>query len=182
MGAPRGAPPPKLAQHPHACPYWPFTLECPPCSLILPGLGVSSFRKPSWLLFSLGEEPPLACANDKDPCPLSWCPMVPPLPRCLCDSLSEGPLWRERGTAGMGAPRGEMALLLCSAPLTPASLHSVLLETHDTALSPAKSPVRDWKKAYFFFFWPCCVACGILVTQRGIEPWPPAVEVWSPNH
>ena len=52
----------------------------------------------------------------------------------------------------MGAPRGEMALLLCSAPLTPASLHSVLLETHDTALSPAKSPVRDWKKAYFFFF------------------------------
>ena len=32
------------------------------------------------------------------------------------------------------------------------------------------------------FFWPCHVACGILVPQRGVEPVPPAVEVWSPNY
>ena len=34
----------------------------------------------------------------------------------------------------------------------------------------------------FFLFWPCHVACGILVPWPGIEPGPPAVEVWSPNH
>ena len=34
----------------------------------------------------------------------------------------------------------------------------------------------------FFFFWPRCAACGILVPQPGIEPVPPAVEVWSPDH
>ena len=26
------------------------------------------------------------------------------------------------------------------------------------------------------------MACGILVPQPGIEPVPPAVESWSPNH
>ena len=26
------------------------------------------------------------------------------------------------------------------------------------------------------------MACGILVHQPGIEPVPPAVEAWSPNH
>ena len=30
-------------------------------------------------------------------------------------------------------------------------------------------------------FRPCCVACGILVPQPGMEPVPPAVEGWSPN-
>ena len=29
----------------------------------------------------------------------------------------------------------------------------------------------------FFFFWPCCTVCGILVPQPGIKPVPPAVEV-----
>ena len=32
----------------------------------------------------------------------------------------------------------------------------------------------------FFFFWPLHVACGI--PWPGIEPGPPAVEAWSPNH
>ena len=36
--------------------------------------------------------------------------------------------------------------------------------------------------SFFFFFWPLGLACGILVPQPGIEPRPPAVEVWSPNH
>ena len=31
-------------------------------------------------------------------------------------------------------------------------------------------------------FWLCCVACGILVPQPGIEPAPPAVEAQSLNH
>ena len=34
----------------------------------------------------------------------------------------------------------------------------------------------------FFFFWPHLTACGILVPRPGIEPMPPAVEVWGPNH
>ena len=32
------------------------------------------------------------------------------------------------------------------------------------------------------FFWPHCVACGILVPQPGIKPTLPALEAWSPNH
>ena len=31
-------------------------------------------------------------------------------------------------------------------------------------------------------FWPCHVACGILVPRPGMEPIPPAVEVRSLNH
>ena len=34
----------------------------------------------------------------------------------------------------------------------------------------------------FGFFWPCHVACGILVPRPGTEPVPPAVEVQSLNH
>ena len=33
-----------------------------------------------------------------------------------------------------------------------------------------------------FYFWPHCVACGILFPWPGIEPTPPALEAWSPNH
>ena len=35
---------------------------------------------------------------------------------------------------------------------------------------------------FFFFFFPlrlCCIVCGILVPWPGVEPVPPAVEVWS---
>ena len=32
------------------------------------------------------------------------------------------------------------------------------------------------------FFWPCYVACGILVPSPGIEHGSPAVEAWSPNY
>lgn len=31
-------------------------------------------------------------------------------------------------------------------------------------------------------FWPCHAACGILVSQPGIEAEVPAVEAWSPDH
>ena len=34
----------------------------------------------------------------------------------------------------------------------------------------------------FFIFWLHCMACGILVPWPGINPVPPAVESWSPNH
>ena len=37
-------------------------------------------------------------------------------------------------------------------------------------------------KFFNYFFWPCHVACGILVSQPGVEPMPPAVEVQSLNH
>ena len=33
-----------------------------------------------------------------------------------------------------------------------------------------------------FFFWLCCMACGILVPQPGIKPRPMAVKALSPNH
>ena len=40
-----------------------------------------------------------------------------------------------------------------------------------------------WATLYFFFFfWPRLAACGILVPGPGIEPAPPAVEAWRPNH
>ena len=35
---------------------------------------------------------------------------------------------------------------------------------------------------YTVFFWPCCMACGILVPRPGIKPMPPAVEAWRSNH
>ena len=31
----------------------------------------------------------------------------------------------------------------------------------------------------FFYFWPHCTSCGILVPQPGIKPTPPAKEAWS---
>ena len=34
----------------------------------------------------------------------------------------------------------------------------------------------------YFFFWPRCTACGILVPRTGIEHVPPALEAWSLNH
>ena len=45
--------------------------------------------------------------------------------------------------------------------------------------------VRVWGFPFLFFLsflWPCCTACGILVPRPGIEPTPPALEAWSPNH
>ena len=35
---------------------------------------------------------------------------------------------------------------------------------------------------FFRCFWPCLVACGILVPRPGIEPGPSAVKALSPNH
>ena len=35
---------------------------------------------------------------------------------------------------------------------------------------------------YYYCFWLCCVALRILVPQPRIEPAPPGVEVWHPNH
>lgn len=34
----------------------------------------------------------------------------------------------------------------------------------------------------FFFFWPCRMACGLLVPQPEIEPWPLAVRAPRPIH
>ena len=35
---------------------------------------------------------------------------------------------------------------------------------------------------YYYYFGRRCMACGILVSQPGIEPMPPAVETWSLDH
>ena len=43
--------------------------------------------------------------------------------------------------------------------------------------------MAEWQgESPFFFFWPCRVACGILIPPPGIEPGFPAVKVPSPNH
>ena len=34
----------------------------------------------------------------------------------------------------------------------------------------------------FNFFWPSCIAGGILVPGPGIEPMPSAAKAWSPTH
>ena len=34
----------------------------------------------------------------------------------------------------------------------------------------------------FFFFWPCCVACIILIPWPGVEPMSPALESQNLNH
>ena len=36
--------------------------------------------------------------------------------------------------------------------------------------------------SFFKKFWPCCMACGILVSQPGIKPSPPVIEAQSLNH
>ena len=36
--------------------------------------------------------------------------------------------------------------------------------------------------SWFIYFWPCCVACRILVPQPGLEPIPHAMGVQSLNH
>ena len=36
--------------------------------------------------------------------------------------------------------------------------------------------------SFFFFFWPCREAYGILVPQRKIKPASPAVEAQNLNH
>ena len=35
---------------------------------------------------------------------------------------------------------------------------------------------------FFFFFWSCSEACGILVPRPGFEPVPSSVKALSPNH
>ena len=37
-------------------------------------------------------------------------------------------------------------------------------------------------KTSFFFFWPCHMACRLLVPQPGLEPGPSAVKASSPSH
>ena len=51
-----------------------------------------------------------------------------------------------------------------------------------TAEPPGKSPLFILDLGNFFFFWPCCAACGVLIPLQGIEPWPMAVKALSPNH
>ena len=41
-------------------------------------------------------------------------------------------------------------------------------------------PRSDWH--FIYLFWPHHASCGILVSQPGIEPAPPAMEKWSLNH
>ena len=54
----------------------------------------------------------------------------------------------------------------------------------------ARSASKFTASLFFFFFLMNCIyflavpysTCGILVSRPGIQPTPPALEVWSPNH
>ena len=50
-------------------------------------------------------------------------------------------------------------------------------------LPRSKHLLVSWSSHHLeWFFWPCQVACGILVPGPGIQSMPPALEAWSPNH
>ena len=59
-----------------------------------------------------------------------------------------------------------------------------LTETAKKFFNFSQQPPGNLNKRLFFFFFnlPCHVACGILVLQPGIKPWPFAVTAWSPDH
>ena len=51
---------------------------------------------------------------------------------------------------------------------------------HD--VSPISLTLFSFFGKFYLFIWPHWAACGILVSQPGIEPEPPALEAWSLNH
>ena len=55
------------------------------------------------------------------------------------------------------------------------------IHQHESAMGTHMSPPSWTPSHYYFFFtfWPCCVACGILVPQPGIEPTSLALGAWS---
>ena len=61
-------------------------------------------------------------------------------------------------------------------------LHIVFFYCSPHPLISYYSFFKIQSKWVFFFFWPRRTACGRLVPRPGIEPTPPAVEAWSPNH
>ena len=61
----------------------------------------------------------------------------------------------------------------------------ILVLCHQTSLKvvlDGKKITNECADTDFFFFWPQCRACGILVPQPGIKPTPSAVKARSPNH
>ena len=59
--------------------------------------------------------------------------------------------------------------------------HFISLSPSPLLPSPPASKIL-FSHILFLFFWPHCMACGILVPRRGIEPVTPAVAAQSPNH
>ena len=55
---------------------------------------------------------------------------------------------------------------------SPLIWHLVILHIYLSLLPPC----------IYYFYWPHCAACGILVPQPGAKPTPSAVKAWSPNH
>ena len=67
--------------------------------------------------------------------------------------------------------------LLCDSPKTMFSHTTKSSLTHfPLPRMPLSTPLKY--PTHSFFFWPCCRACGILVPQPGIEPFPSA---WKLN-
>ena len=54
-------------------------------------------------------------------------------------------------------------------------------QTQAPCIGSVESQPLDHHYVCLFVYWPCCMACGILASQPGIEPIP-AVEARIPNH
>jgi len=114
----------------------------------------------------------------------------------------------ERGTPGLPGPKGDEGKLGATGPMgmrgfkgntasqSMLAYHPPLNTNLGTGLWtglkfwfchwPAEWPwASHWISlsiCFFSSFWPCHVTCEILLPGWGMEPMPPAVEAWSPNH
>ena len=61
-------------------------------------------------------------------------------------------------------------------------INIIFLNTNIFFQSPQRPITKKASIAFFFFFWLCHMACGILVPGPGNKHMPPAVEVQNPNH
>ena len=68
--------------------------------------------------------------------------------------------------------------LLYSSPLLGSTLYFLTLKCLIVFIHSSPGSLSIF---ILFIYWPCCVACGILVPWPGTEPVSPAVEVPSPN-
>ena len=101
--------------------------------------------------------------------------------RSCLPRLGAGFLMEQRGPLlgrHRASPRGSTKLKFIVATTATVRKVSTELPAVDT-LSRAVLTLLHFR---LFFFWPRCMACGILVSQPGMEPLLPAVETQSLNH
>ena len=71
---------------------------------------------------------------------------------------------------------------ICSTTPPQQNVHILIPGTCQSVTSCGKRDFAGVIKNFFFFFWPCCEAHGILVSQMTIEPMSTGMKELSPNH